>query len=246
MSFYDEYFGKFFEDVDDADLEKRVYDIIEGNNEEINDLEKKLNNDVKELEEKLNQKDSADKQISENKKSLEKELEEKPKFIADFTADEEGPDKEEVAQAYKEFLEQDKEKDTDKKNKLESLKRLQNSLSQPVTPKKLKDESGQDEQVHHPDHYNQSFLETIEKFLLFFGDNDDVIIGGLMFNVLKYTDRAGFKGGSEDSKKQDEEKALFYLDLLLTLFPDNEFGTFTSHFRTYHDIKESKYKKNKN
>ena len=72
------------------------------------------------------------------------------------------------------------------------------------------------EAVKHPDHYNKGILETIEKFILFFHDNPDMIKGALLFNVLKYTDRAEHKG----KKEEDEKKAMFYLDVFETLFEE--------------------------
>ena len=80
-------------------------------------------------------------------------------------------------------------------------------------PKKLKDETK--EMVEHPDHYNQTPVETIEKFFLMTDGNEDMVKGALLFNILKYTDRAGHKGDIE----VDNKKAEFYLELLNHLFP---------------------------
>lgn len=85
--------------------------------------------------------------------------------------------------------------------------------------------------VNHPSHYNQGMLETMEKFFLMFHDNDDMIKGALLFNVLKYTDRAGHK----DDKEQDENKAKFYLDQLELLYPDD-----IEKFMFYRDAKNLK------
>lgn len=85
--------------------------------------------------------------------------------------------------------------------------------------------------VNHPSHYNQGMLETMEKFFLMFHDNDDMIKGALLFNVLKYTDRAGHK----DDKEQDENKAKFYLDQLELLYPDD-----IEKFMFYRDAKTLK------
>ena len=85
--------------------------------------------------------------------------------------------------------------------------------------------------VNHPSHYNQGMLETMEKFFLMFHDNDDMIKGALLFNVLKYTDRAGHK----DDKEQDENKAKFYLDQLELLYPDD-----IEKFMFYRDSKDLK------
>lgn len=87
------------------------------------------------------------------------------------------------------------------------------------------------EMVNHPDHYNQGFIETMEKFLLFFHDNPDMIKGALLFNVLKYTDRAGHKG----NKEQDEKKFLFYLDVFETLF--DEESELLNRYRVYKNSK---------
>ena len=78
------------------------------------------------------------------------------------------------------------------------------------------DTSQKKEAVNHPDHYNKGILETMEKFILFFHDNPDMIKGALLFNVLKYTDRAEHKG----KKEEDEKKAMFYLDVFETLFEE--------------------------
>ena len=85
--------------------------------------------------------------------------------------------------------------------------------------------------VNHPSHYNQGMLETMEKFFLMFHNNDDMIKGALLFNVLKYTDRAGHK----DDKEQDENKAKFYLDQLELLYPDD-----IEKFMFYRDAKDLK------
>ena len=78
------------------------------------------------------------------------------------------------------------------------------------------DTSQKKEAVNHPEHYNKGILETMEKFILFFHDNPDMIKGALLFNVLKYTDRAEHKG----KKEEDEKKAMFYLDVFETLFEE--------------------------
>lgn len=80
-------------------------------------------------------------------------------------------------------------------------------------PKKLKDESN--EQVNHPDHYNKTPVETLEQFFLMTSGNDDMVKGALLFNIMKYTSRAGHKG----DKETDNEKTEFYLDLLKHLYP---------------------------
>ena len=96
-------------------------------------------------------------------------------------------------------------------------------------PKKLKDETK--EMVNHPDHYNRTSVETIEKFLLMTDGNEDMVKGALLFNILKYTDRAGHKGDIE----VDNKKAEFYLDLLEHLFPNE-----LDHYRAYQSFKKSK------
>ena len=97
-------------------------------------------------------------------------------------------------------------------------------------PEELTEEITEDA-VNHPSHYNQGMLETMEKFFLMFHDNDDMIKGALLFNVLKYTDRAGHK----DDKEQDENKAKFYLDQLELLYPDD-----IEKFMFYRDAKDLK------
>lgn len=90
---------------------------------------------------------------------------------------------------------------------------------------------GEEDAVNHPSHYNQGMLETMEKFFLMFHDNDDMIKGALLFNVLKYTDRAGHK----DNKEQDENKAKFYLNQLELLYPGD-----IEKFMFYRDAKTLK------
>lgn len=75
----------------------------------------------------------------------------------------------------------------------------------------------QKEAVHHPDHYNKGLMETMEKFLLMFHDRPDFVKGALLFNIMKYTDRAPFKG----KEKEDNDKGGFYLDVFETLFEED-------------------------
>ena len=105
-------------------------------------------------------------------------------------------------------------------------------------PKKLeepeeeyREEESINKEVEHPDHYNRTPVETMEKFFLMTDGNEYMIKGALLFNILKYTDRAGHKGDIE----VDNKKAKFYLDLLEHLFPHD-----FEHYRVYQSFKKSK------
>lgn len=95
------------------------------------------------------------------------------------------------------------------------IKQTPTSQLSPTTNGSI-DTSQKKEAVNHPEHYNKGILETMEKFILFFHDNPDMIKGALLFNVLKYTDRAEHKG----KREEDEKKAMFYLDVFETLFEE--------------------------
>lgn len=97
------------------------------------------------------------------------------------------------------------------------------------TPKKLKDETV--EKVKHPSHYNQTPVETMEKFFLLTNGNDDMVKGALLFNIVKYTDRAGHK----DDIETENGKISFYLDLLNHLYP-----TDYENYRRYQEFKKNK------
>ncbi len=73
--------------------------------------------------------------------------------------------------------------------------------------------------VNHPNHYMSAAVEPLELFYQLFGNNPDIIYGGLMFNVLKYSLRAPYKGKPDE----DKEKAVFYLNEFKKWFP--EIGT---------------------
>lgn len=77
------------------------------------------------------------------------------------------------------------------------------------------DKKEDEDMVNSPSHYNQMSLETIEKFLVLYGDNPDYVKGAIMYNIVKYTDRAPYKG----TKEQDEEKVEYFIDLFTDLFP---------------------------
>lgn len=94
-------------------------------------------------------------------------------------------------------------------------------------PKKLKDETK--EMVEHPDHYNQTPVETIEEFFLATAGNDDMVKGALLYNIIKYTSRAGHKGSAEE----DNSKTKFFLDLTKHLFPDDY-----KNYRKYQSFKK--------
>ena len=64
--------------------------------------------------------------------------------------------------------------------------------------------------VHHPSHYNQGDIETID-IIKELTKGYTGYEGFLVGNVVKYLDRAPYK----ESKEQDVKKAQFYLDGLV-------------------------------
>lgn len=70
--------------------------------------------------------------------------------------------------------------------------------------------------VNHPSHYNDTSIETMEMFLLFFHNQPDMIKGALLFNIFKYRDRAGKKDSPGDIEKMN-----WYLDKFELLFPED-------------------------
>lgn len=72
------------------------------------------------------------------------------------------------------------------------------------------------EMVNHPDHYNTTPVETMEMFLLAFHDRPDMIKGALLFNIMKYRDRAEHKNGKEDIDKMN-----WYLNRFEELFEED-------------------------
>lgn len=87
------------------------------------------------------------------------------------------------------------------------------------------------EKVDHPDHYNNTAIETMEKILLIFAGQPERIKGALLYNIIKYTDRAGLKG----TKKEDEEKTEFFYTMYKKLFPED-----MREIETYRDWRDSK------
>lgn len=83
------------------------------------------------------------------------------------------------------------------------------------------------EMVNHPDHYNDTPIETIEMFYLLYHDRPEMIKGALLFNIFKYRDRYQKKNGQEDLNKMN-----WYLDELLTHFEKD-----TEVYRLYHGLK---------
>lgn len=104
-------------------------------------------------------------------------------------------------------------------NKLREPK--ERALLEKINEKEEKD------MVNHPEHYNKGMLETLEKFMLFFHATPDMIKGALLFNVLRYTDRAEHKW----NKEEDESKAKFYLDVFETLFEEE--ARYYNLYRTF-------------
>ncbi len=68
-------------------------------------------------------------------------------------------------------------------------------------------EVSDNEMVNHPPHYNQGKFETIDIIEDIVAGYDDPVEAYLVGTTLKYLARAPFKG----AKKQDLEKAVFYL-----------------------------------
>lgn len=69
------------------------------------------------------------------------------------------------------------------------------------------EEVSDNEMVNHPPHYNQGKFETIDIIEDIVSGYDDPVEAYLVGTTLKYLARAPFKG----AKKQDLEKAVFYL-----------------------------------
>ena len=88
------------------------------------------------------------------------------------------------------------------------------------------------EMVNHPAHYNDTEIETMEMFLLLYHDRPEVIKGALLFNIFKYRDRQGKK--ESNTLEQDTNKMNWYLDKLVSLFPED-----VSLYQIYHTMKES-------
>lgn len=86
------------------------------------------------------------------------------------------------------------------------------------------------EMVNNPDHYNDNPIETVEMFYLAFGDQPEKIKGALLFNIMKYRDRAGKKNKNSE---EDIKKMKWYLDQLETHFPES-----AETYSFYHRIKE--------
>lgn len=81
-------------------------------------------------------------------------------------------------------------------------------------------EKSNNEMVNHPDHYNKTEIETMEKFILINHDRPDKIKGALEFNIIKYSDRVGEKDPTPEGIKQDNAKINFYLEVYELLFPE--------------------------
>lgn len=62
--------------------------------------------------------------------------------------------------------------------------------------------------VNHPAHYNQGGIETLD--IIRASMTSEAFRGYLLGNVIKYRERAQFKGNT----KQDYAKAKFYWDVL--------------------------------
>lgn len=67
------------------------------------------------------------------------------------------------------------------------------------------------ESVNHPDHYNRSGIETIKIIEMLLTEEE--YRGFLKGNILKYRERAPYKGNAE----QDYAKAKWYFDELMTI-----------------------------
>jgi len=79
--------------------------------------------------------------------------------------------------------------------------------------------------VDHPSHYNKGGVETIDIIRTYL--TADEYVGFLLGNVLKYKQRAQFKGGEEDLAKADwyikrlEECQVYWSDKAMDEFVDN-------------------------
>ena len=85
--------------------------------------------------------------------------------------------------------------------------------------------------VNHPPHYNATPIDTWEMFSLMFHDRPEYLKGALLFNTLKYKDRAGRKDGTE----QDIQKMLWHLKRFEAMFPDDAIL-----YNLYHDLRIKK------
>jgi len=85
--------------------------------------------------------------------------------------------------------------------------------------------------VNHPPHYNATPIDTWEMFSLMFHDRPEYLKGALLFNTLKYKDRAGRK----DATEQDVQKMLWHLKRFETMFPDDAIL-----YNLYHDLRIKK------
>ena len=65
--------------------------------------------------------------------------------------------------------------------------------------------------VNHPDHYNRSAIETIKIIEMLLTEEE--YRGYLKGNILKYRERAPYKGNAEE----DYAKAKWYFDELLRI-----------------------------
>ena len=96
-------------------------------------------------------------------------------------------------------------------------------------PARLPEKKGDKEWVNHPDHYNDTSIETIEMFLLIYHDRPEIIKGALIFNIFKYRDRLGKKDSPGDAEKME-----WYLDKFELLFPEDYH--LLKIYRQYKDI----------
>lgn len=76
-------------------------------------------------------------------------------------------------------------------------------------PKNITREETQNDPVHSPSHYKQGHIETIDKIKLLLTPEE--YLGYLKGNIIKYGDRAPFKGNME----QDYDKQKVYYDWAL-------------------------------
>lgn len=93
------------------------------------------------------------------------------------------------------------------------------------------EEAIQVDMVNNPPHYNDTPIDTWEMFILMHHDRPDYIKGALLFNLLKYKDRAGKK----TDKDEDIEKMLWHLERLETLFEDS-----ATDYNLYHFLRTKK------
>lgn len=129
----------------------------------------------------------------------------------------------EIAELIEEY--ESKEKEVKKRGIIEKIKYLAREVSQQLSheemvelldvlreidqldePEVLSQDKKSGDLVNHPDHYNKGGIETLD--IIKMSLTKEEYKGYLKGNILKYRERAQFKGNAE----QDYAKARFYFD----------------------------------